>query len=913
MVQTNTPVSNTSLTDIIFLKETPKDLILVLSGNKMNVKFHEEFHEKFVETTEDQDVNDRPHFLMATPVFQQLGVKKNAEFPAALISMVTLDSYMSDLLPNEVRGIDLVVRSSCDKVYTYRLTGNRAIYVGAEDAHDKSYDLFEEVVEFAAYRDPEVSMAVDGHCIYSFHLFPTDEFAEEFVSRLPFIFTAMVASSFLLMAIVFFVYDWMGNRRNEKVVDAAARTNAIVASLFPANVRDQLVEDAKIRQAPQAQLKNFLSDDKGNGVDESTGIDDLVLPGKPLAELFPEATIMFADIAGFTAWSSVREPSQVFTLLETLYRAFDATAKRRRIFKVETIGDCYVAVAGLPDPRKDHAVAMCRFATDCLEQMRVLVRRLEVILGPDTGDLALRVGLHSGPVTAGVLRGEKSRFQLFGDTMNTASRMESNGIRDKIQVSQETADLLIEAGKAEWIVPREDKIMAKGKGELQTFWLHVSGRASELASQKSGGSDANESSKVRGSAEGGSEVTEKVRALSSGKAARLIEWNVDVLSRLLRQIIARRETLHEEKGDISSAPSSSVQDHMETRTPLEEVKEIITLPEFNATLARNQVDADSIELSENLTNQLHDFVTNMAALYKDNPFHNFEHASHVTMSVVKLMSRIVAPADLQVHGNDVRTYASSLHDHTYGITSDPLTQFACVFSALIHDVDHTGVPNTQLIKENAQIAKFYKDKSVAEQNSVDLAWDVLMDSSYSDLRQAIFPTQGERAHFRQIVVNSVMATDIMDKDLKALRNARWEKAFSESSHTERAQDARNRKATIVIEHLIQASDVAHTMQHWHIYRKWNERLFEELYKAYKDGRAAKDPSEFWYAGEIGFFDFYIIPLAKKLKDCGVFGVSSDEYLNYATRNRKEWEVRGEEVVSEMIQKVSKRYGDDLAL
>merc|ERR1712154_422194 len=93
---------------------------------------------------------------------------------------------------------------------------------------------------------------------------------------------------------------------------------------------------------------------------------------------------------------------------------------------------------------------------------------------------------------------------------------------------------------------------------------------------------------------------------------------------------------------------------------------------------------------------------------------------------------------------------------------------------------------------------------------------------------------------------------------------------------------------IVLEHLIQASDVCHTMQHWHVYRKWNERLFEEMYRAFKTGRATTDPGTFWYEGELGFFDNYIIPLSKKLSDCGVFGVSSDEYLNYATRNRKEW-------------------------
>ena len=76
------------------------------------------------------------------------------------------------------------------------------------------------------------------------------------------------------------------------------------------------------------------------------------------------------------------------------------------------------------------------------------------------------------------------------------------------------------------------------------------------------------------------------------------------------------------------------------------------------------------------------------------------------------------------------------------------------------------------------------------------------------------------------------------------------------------------------------------MQHWHIYRAWNERLFREMYSAYQLGRAEKNPIEFWYKGEIGFFDFYIIPLAKKLKQCGVFGVSSEEYLVFAQKNRE---------------------------
>ena len=96
-------------------------------------------------------------------------------------------------------------------------------------------------------------------------------------------------------------------------------------------------------------------------------------------------------------------------------------------------------MTGLPDAREDHAVVMARFARDCLHRMSDLTRKLEMSLGPDTCGLTMRVGLHSGQVTAGVLRGAKSRFQLFGDTVSTASRMESTGKKGMIQVSASTA------------------------------------------------------------------------------------------------------------------------------------------------------------------------------------------------------------------------------------------------------------------------------------------------------------------------------------------------------------------------------------------------------------------------------------------------------------------------------------------
>ena len=177
------------------------------------------------------------------------------------------------------------------------------------------------------------------------------------------------------------------------------------------------------------------------------------------------------------------------------------------------------------------------------------------------------------------------------------------------------------------------------------------------------------------------------------------------------------------------------------------------------------------------------------------------------------MARIIAPSDLD-RAYEIKSLGA---DKTYGITSDPLTQFSCLFSAVIHDVDHPGVPNVTLVAEETELAQKYNNKSVAEQNSVDLAWNLLMGPKYQALRSAIYSNEVEMRRFRQLVVNSVMATDIADKDKKVFRNARWDRAFHETV-IENEHDSINRKATIVIEHLIQASDVSHTMQHVSILR-----------------------------------------------------------------------------------------------
>jgi len=220
------------------------------------------------------------------------------------------------------------------------------------------------------------------------------------------------------------------------------------------------------------------------------------------------------------------------------------------------------------------------------------------------------------------------------------------------------------------------------------------------------------------------------------------------------------------------------------------------------------------------------------------------------MSVSKLLSRIVSPEvmEKEMLGSGAfleQDIALHLHDYTYGINSDPLAMFAMTFSALIHDVDHQGVSNMQLGTENPDMADKYHNKSLAEQNSLDCSWTILMEDRFAKLRTFLFASQEELLRFRQLIVNVVLATDIFDKELNDLRKRRWQQAFAGEQVSEGSVHDKDLRATIVIEHIIQASDVSHTMQHWHVYQKWNKRLFEEMYAAFVAGRMGKDPATFW--------------------------------------------------------------------
>jgi 3'5'-cyclic nucleotide phosphodiesterase len=427
-----------------------------------------------------------------------------------------------------------------------------------------------------------------------------------------------------------------------------------------------------------------------------------------------------------------------------------------------------------------------------------------------------------------------------------------------------------------WLTEREDKVEAKGKGAMTTFWCEPTGAPGAVVS----GTETTQSDDCI-KREGGQVGT------PNDKLRQLVEWNVSLFTLLLEEVTLFRDN-DPNNGLKESVPIETL---TERANPANEVHEDMDLMSPDQVLTHPKIER---KLSEAAIAQLHDLISSIACLYRENSFHSFEHCSHVVMSTRKMLMRI---AD---HEKNVKRTIRSKDSCTFDITSNPLHQFAIVFAALIHDLDYPGVSNALSVEEKQPLAIVYDRKSVAEK-TFDVAWKLLMEPQFADLRNCIYTTDAELALFRQIVDDAVMATDLFDKELKDMRESRWIKTFPgclDDIDSAPDKDSGRRKAAIAIDLIIQVSDVSHTMQHFTVYKKWNMKLLAEMYTAYQNGRMAKDPTEGWYEGELWFFDNYVIPLAQKLRDCQVFGVSCDEFLDYAKDNRTEWEMKGRDIVEE---------------
>jgi class 3 adenylate cyclase len=200
-----------------------------------------------------------------------------------------------------------------------------------------------------------------------------------------------------------------------------------------------------------------------------------------IADQFDDVTVLFADIVGFTPFADSRSPADVVAVLNDVFSVFDDLADRHGLEKIKTIGDAYMVVAGLPVPREDHEVAVAEMALD----MRAAVERL----GSDRGvELAIRVGIDSGPAVAGVIGRRKFSYDVWGSTVNMASRMESHGVADGIQVTERVHDRL--RGRFEF--SERGPIEVKGIGVTRAYLLlgrREAGRAASIATDESAPAD----------------------------------------------------------------------------------------------------------------------------------------------------------------------------------------------------------------------------------------------------------------------------------------------------------------------------------------------------------------------------------------------------------------------------------------
>jgi len=217
----------------------------------------------------------------------------------------------------------------------------------------------------------------------------------------------------------------------------------------------------RARMQADALLRNILP---------SPVADRLKIDPTTIADSFSAVTVLFADLVGFTQMSAAANPQEVVGLLNAVFSEFDALTEKHGLEKIKTIGDAYMVVGGLPTPRPDHVEAVAAFAVDALE---VLKHHRAL----DGNPLSIRIGINTGPTVAGVIGRRKFIYDLWGDTVNTASRMESFGLENAIQVTQAVRDELRER----YVFEERGPIEVKGKGQMMTYLLRPTANGQRTA------------------------------------------------------------------------------------------------------------------------------------------------------------------------------------------------------------------------------------------------------------------------------------------------------------------------------------------------------------------------------------------------------------------------------------------------
>ena len=241
----------------------------------------------------DPEEYAEPHSYVMTPVYDVLTENRTAV--AFLSAFLRWGAFFTDVLPSSQHGIFVVLESTCGEMFTYEIFGHKAVYLGKGNLHDVRVDDDPLVDQFEFSPDATLG-EVEGEiefCHYYANVYPSQEWREQFSTDAPYVYAVTVLSCFIITALGFLVYDVLVQRRQAKVMKSAARTNKIVASLFPENVRDRLMEEADLENR-KSNPGNFLNngEKKVGSLFDGELTSEAIFGSKPIADLFPETTIM---------------------------------------------------------------------------------------------------------------------------------------------------------------------------------------------------------------------------------------------------------------------------------------------------------------------------------------------------------------------------------------------------------------------------------------------------------------------------------------------------------------------------------------------------------------------------------------------------------------------------------------------
>lgn len=236
---------------------------------------------------------------------------------------------------------------------------------------------------------------------------------------------ANVTSAFTIIASISYVYSEAARTAEAKLEIERQKSEKLLLNILPVSIARQLKE--------------------GDAV---------------IAEHFDTATVLFCDIVGFTSLSEKVTPAELVNRLNRIFSAFDELAEKHGLEKIKTIGDAYMVAGGFPQRRDGHVHDVAAMALDMLEAIARCNEELRQ-------SVSVRIGIHTGPAVAGVIGTKKFAYDVWGDTVNTASRLEASGMSDRIQISEQTAVLLGDG----YVLEARGAVELKGKGKMNTFWL----------------------------------------------------------------------------------------------------------------------------------------------------------------------------------------------------------------------------------------------------------------------------------------------------------------------------------------------------------------------------------------------------------------------------------------------------------